>query len=384
MQQYTKKRKLEVYCQVTEEKFSEAQAICPQLRKWEEGDCDIIIDKNGAGPIGNWGCYLVKSENSDNWMLLAQEGLNDYEPVSAPSGPWHIEEIEHKPHLESGELGSGTETIITDGDVEISSYDLEEVKLNNLVNALNGCEGHMSFNSSSHFNLRNENDLLKEKIRQLKSEGWLQWVCATVEVPSNDTPIPVKIDGIYRIGNFFYERGDIAFYVRGGADWVIPKEKFSGIFWLKENASPSTANTEEGAEPATMEQQKPVKKVEKVSGDIQILCESFRVNRGPIKKMTVTLEGVDLQETINRLLQNMKVFEFIQKMYIPEDFFDDLLINREQAFAEWVDTNEYYKNAYTGEWHKKYAPLDGRFPKVFATSTSELRNLFLTETKQQP
>ncbi len=97
MEQYRKKKTLKVFCQVTEQNYLEAQAICSQLGRYDKGDYDIIIKNDfGGGPIGKWGAYLVKDE-FDDWNLYSDAFLVDYEPVSAPSvseiDPDVVEEI---------------------------------------------------------------------------------------------------------------------------------------------------------------------------------------------------------------------------------------------------------------------------------------------------
>ncbi len=203
---------------------------------------------------------------------------------------------------------------------------------------------------------------------QPQSEGGLQWVCATDEVPSNDTPIPVKIDGIYRIGNFFYERGDIAFYVRGGADWVIPKEKFSGIFWLKESASPSTANTEEGA---TITKEEILRKVKDSFAQVRGFTDWEQFAK---KHKAISVEVVD---EIARYY-GAKLHCCIEEEGVLYE--TNCCASKEQQiyFAEWAGAEGFHYA--DGCWYEGV----GFSREVGGTEKLHQRyELFLTETKQQ-
>lgn len=72
---------------------------------------------------------------------------------------------------------------------------------------------------------------------QPQHPGTAVWVNASLRLPQHDNPLPLKIDGLYRMGNFYSEHGQSYVFVQGPEEFMLHQSYFEGIFWLDESLS---------------------------------------------------------------------------------------------------------------------------------------------------
>lgn len=96
-------------------------------------------------------------------------------------------------------------------------------------------------------------------IQMPKMEQWLKdyaatkgptsavWVKASERLPEFDSPLPLKIDSLYRMGNFYHEEGKNKLYVQGPEPYILYEDKFGGVEWLDESGTPTAGREESDA-----------------------------------------------------------------------------------------------------------------------------------------
>lgn len=73
------------------------------------------------------------------------------------------------------------------------------------------------------------------------------WVKASERLPEFDSPLPLKIDSLYRMGNFYHEEGKNKLYVQGPEPYILYEDKFGGVEWLDESGTPTAGREESDA-----------------------------------------------------------------------------------------------------------------------------------------
>lgn len=342
-------------------------------------------------------CYHIPKEGwvypkkGDIKIMSGIEFAETYEPVSAPSmprpndlpddvtldiwrraassqllvqqepkkdGPWHWAE-----HVNNGPEDCTVIYEITNGKASILTSDCVDVKtMDKICETLDASELDFYQDSSSEFvsqHLQKENKEIieeNERLRQrLQSEGGLQWVKAATRTPSNEDLVHVRYGKEKGSkATSFYDTEEQRWYYSNGTPMVW----HPNLEWLDES-SPSTANTEEGAEQSiTIEQ----------------LAEELNDKRVPeFSNIQPDIWYLSRKHTAEYLLDK---YDIIPKVASKE---------QQIAFAEWVQNRHFKiitKSGGTKVWVELPPYGDTRYP-TFNGSAAELYELFLTEIKQQ-
>jgi hypothetical protein len=96
----------------------------------------------------------------------------------------------------------------------------------------------------------------------------IRWVKASERLPKRDQQIPLRVDGIYKMGNFFMDdpEGDILLYITGLHGYELPSSKFDHVEWLEEY---TTAGKGEPEGPAKLtEWEKKIERFQKGKSNI--------------------------------------------------------------------------------------------------------------------
>lgn len=125
------------------------------------------------------GMFYAVAEGAQEWEREAKEAKAAPVQSVEVKGPWHVKVETNTPHPESGEWAEENTFIITDGNTELTpENDLDEEAEQRIIDALNSAGCKISSDNAAYFNLRNDCDLLKEEIAEIKAaqSAGMQWV----------------------------------------------------------------------------------------------------------------------------------------------------------------------------------------------------------------